>query len=391
MGDKPMFGMLFGVLVKLKPYLAMVSLQFGYSGMYVITMVSLKKGMNHYVLTVYRHVAATLAIAPFALILERKIRPKLTPSIFLKIMLLGLLEPVIDQNLYYVGMKSTSATFTSACINVVPAITFILATIFWLEKVDIRKIPCQAKIIGTIVTVSGAMVMTLYKGPVVDLMTRGRGHHGAATSSSSDQHWITGTLMLLGSCLAWSGFFILQSFTLKEYPAELSLTLLVCVMGVVQGAAVALVMERDMSAWALGWDSRLLASVYSGVVCSGIAYYVQGVVNKQRGPVFVTAFSPLCMIITAALGSIILAEQLHLGSILGAIVIVIGLYCVIWGKSKDKPGSSLALTDEKAKAQELPITNGSTKLITVDQNHHNTDVHGSFGVSMVRIPPSQEA
>lgn len=54
-------------------------------------------------------------------------------------------------------------------------------------------------------------------------------------------------------------------------------------------------------------------NILQGVVCSGIAYYVQGVVNKARGPVFVTAFSPLCMIITAVLGAIILAEQVHLG------------------------------------------------------------------------------
>lgn len=50
-----------------------------------------------------------------------------------------------------------------------------------------------------------------------------------------------------------------------------------------------------------------------GLICSGIAYYLQSVVNKARGPVFVTAFSPLSMIITAILGAIILAEQLHLG------------------------------------------------------------------------------
>ena len=48
-------------------------------------------------------------------------------------------------------------------------------------------------------------------------------------------------------------------------------------------------------------------------MCSGIAYYVQGIVMKERGPVFVTAFNPLCMIITAVLGSIILAEEITLG------------------------------------------------------------------------------
>lgn len=56
---------------KAKPYLAMISLQFGYAGMNVITKVSLNHGMSHYVLVVYRHAFATLSIAPFALVLER--------------------------------------------------------------------------------------------------------------------------------------------------------------------------------------------------------------------------------------------------------------------------------------------------------------------------------
>ena len=34
---------------------------------------------------------------------------------------------------------------------------------------------------------------------------------------------------------------------------------------------------------------------------------------KERGPVFVTAFNPLCMIIVAVLGSIILGEEITLG------------------------------------------------------------------------------
>jgi drug/metabolite transporter (DMT)-like permease len=50
-----------------------------------------------------------------------------------------------------------------------------------------------------------------------------------------------------------------------------------------------------------------------GIMCSGVAYYVQGMVIKERGPVFVTAFSPLCMIIVTILGSFILCEVVTLG------------------------------------------------------------------------------
>lgn len=50
-----------------------------------------------------------------------------------------------------------------------------------------------------------------------------------------------------------------------------------------------------------------------GIVTSSIAYYVQGLVIKSRGPVFASAFSPLMMIIVAIMGSFILAENIYLG------------------------------------------------------------------------------
>ncbi|CAB4266953.1 unnamed protein product [Prunus armeniaca] len=374
MGDQIAKGKLALFLYKIKPYLAMISLQFGYAGMYIISMVGLKRGMSHFVLAVYRHLIAVVVIAPFALVLERKIRPKLTLPIFLRIMVLGFLEPVFAQNLYFVGMTYTSATFASATANILPAITFIFALLFRLEKINFKKIPSVAKVIGTVITVMGAMVMTWYKGPIVEII-RGQtqGHHNT-TALSTEQHWITGTFMLLARCCGWSGFFILQSFTLKLYPAELSLTALICLMGALEGAVATFILEHNMSVWVIGWDSRLIAAGYSGVVCSGIAYYVQGIVMKEQGPVFVTAFSPLAMIITAALAAIILAEQIHLGSILGTILIVIGLYAVVWGKSKDPTASSLLIEDEKVVALELPVT--------VDNKTDGTGPPGDF----IKVP-----
>jgi len=50
-----------------------------------------------------------------------------------------------------------------------------------------------------------------------------------------------------------------------------------------------------------------------GIVTSSIAYYVQGLVMQERGPVFASAFSPLMMIMVAIMGSFILAEKIYLG------------------------------------------------------------------------------
>ena len=51
----------------------MVALQFGYAGLHIVTVLSLKGGLNHYVLTVYRHAVAMSVVAPFAFLLERSL------------------------------------------------------------------------------------------------------------------------------------------------------------------------------------------------------------------------------------------------------------------------------------------------------------------------------
>lgn len=56
---------------KIRPYILVVLLQFGTAGTYVVSTLTLKHGMNRYVLIAYRHLVAALVISPFALLLER--------------------------------------------------------------------------------------------------------------------------------------------------------------------------------------------------------------------------------------------------------------------------------------------------------------------------------
>ncbi|KAM4104548.1 hypothetical protein ACJW30_06G166500 [Castanea mollissima] len=325
---------------KVKLILAVILLQFGYAGMSIISKFALNKGMSQHVLVVYRHAIATAVIGPFAIVLDRNVRPKLTFSIFAKIVLLGLLEPVMDQNLYYTGMKYTTATFTSAMCNVLPAFAFLMACILGLEKVYIRRLHGLAKVLGTIVTVGGAMLMTLVKGTRLNLPWTNGNAHQESTSAANKEALVKGALMILAACACWSGFIILQAFTLRSYPAELSLTVLICLMGTLESSILAVAMEwGNPTAWSIHFDIKLLAVVYSGIICSGFAFYIQGVIMKEKGPVFVTAFNPLSMILVTIIGSFILSETMYLGRIIGAIVIVAGLYMVLWGKRKDQLGS----------------------------------------------------
>ncbi|KAL2317787.1 hypothetical protein Fmac_031663 [Flemingia macrophylla] len=229
-----------------KPYILTVGLQFGMAGTYLFTMASLNHGMSRLVFIVYRNAIAALALAPFAFIFER---------------------PVVDQGFTFLGMQYTSASFASAVMNAVPSVTFVLAVILRLERVRIKEIRSQAKVMGTLVTFAGALLMTLYKGPQFDLFHHpNTTHHQGGTHSAQNQnhsHWITGTLFICLGCLAWSSFYILQSITVKRYPAELSLSSLICLMGALQSAVVALIADHNPRAWAVGFNYTLYGPLYT--------------------------------------------------------------------------------------------------------------------------------
>ncbi|KAL3652671.1 hypothetical protein CASFOL_002352 [Castilleja foliolosa] len=276
---------------KLKPYLGVVFLQFGSAGFGIVAKAALNQGSSNYTFSVYRNAIAAALFIPFAFFLERKIRPTMTFSIFWKILLLSLFDPVIGQNMFYAGMKYSSATFASAMCNLIPA-HFCLGLDTQIETVNLKSVRSNAKIMGTLVTVGGAMIMTLIVGPIIGLPWTHKSQDSNASTSVEDP--VKGAIMIGTGCLGYSLFYTLQAITLKSYPAGLSLTAMVCSL---LGTIVTFLAERgNTSVWALGWDAKLLAYVYGGVISSGITYYLSGVIMKEKGPVFVTAFNPLSMV-----------------------------------------------------------------------------------------------
>lgn len=139
-----------------------------------------------------------------------------------------------------------------------------------MEKVDIKKFRCQAKVLGTIVTVAGAMLMTLYKGNVINFFWTDHIQHlkssapeAAAAAAAADKDWLKGSILLIIATFAWASFFILQAVTMRRYTAQLSLTTLVCFIGTLQSIAVTFVVEHRPSVWTIGWDMNLLAAAYA--------------------------------------------------------------------------------------------------------------------------------
>ncbi|KAJ0687151.1 putative EamA domain-containing protein [Helianthus annuus] len=340
--------------------------------------------MSSYVFVVYRHDASALVVmAPFAIVLGRNSWRNMTVSIFIKLMILALLEPVIGQNLYILGMRATTATFTVSMSNVLPAITFVIAWILRLEVVNLKSIRSQAKVAGTLTTVAGAMIMALVKGPLLELFwTKGRTNKKEEMHNGVDlQHSLKGAIMIVIGCFGWSCFVILQAITLRSYPDELAMTAWICLLATIEGAIATMIMERrNPAVWA--------------IICSGAVYYVQGSIMRERGPVFVTAFNPLCMITVAVMGSIFLAKKIPrkkfmFSRVLGAVVIVVGLYMVDWGKSKEQEHKDPSISMDEHTTPENQIlgeeseTNCNDQVIAIKTSDEICDEHDEIQLADV--------
>lgn len=79
-----------------------------------------------------------------------------------------------------------------------------------MEEVNFKRRHGQAKVIGTLVVVAGALLMIIYKGPVVEFVwSKGRAHH-ASGEATKGGNFLMGTLTLLAGCVSWAAFYIVQ-------------------------------------------------------------------------------------------------------------------------------------------------------------------------------------
>lgn len=72
----------------------------------------------------------------------------------------------------------------------------------------------QAKLVGTMVAIGGAMLMTFVKGNVIELPwtsnSRGLNGHTHAMRIPKQADIARGSIMLVASCFSWSCYIILQ-------------------------------------------------------------------------------------------------------------------------------------------------------------------------------------
>lgn len=124
-----------------------------------------------------------------------------------------------------------------------------------------------AKVAGTIFCVAGASVITLYKGPTIYSPSPPLQSSAAelfpSLGDAKGKNWTLGCIYLIGHCLSWSGWLVLQAPVLKKYPARLSVTSYTCFFGIIQFVIIAALAERDSQAWIFHNGGEIFTILYA--------------------------------------------------------------------------------------------------------------------------------
>ncbi|KAE8717142.1 WAT1-related protein [Hibiscus syriacus] len=316
------------------PFAAMVAAESGNVVVNILFKASTSKAMmSHYVFITYAYAITALVLFPLPFIFySGRVVSTLKFHIGSRICLIGL-TGFLGQICAYKGIEYSSPTLASAVRNISPALTFILAVLFRMEKVALRSIISQAKIMGTIVSVCGALVVALCKGPEVFSSSSSVLHQRFLGSSESN--WRDGGLLLVVAYLLFSISCILQAEVVQIYKQELSIACFYNLFAAVIAVPVSLMAEPDMTSWRLKPTLVIVTVLYSGVFSAlSSLVHVWGI--HLKGPVYVVIFQPLSIAIAAFMSAIFLGDPLHLGSVIGAVILSMGFYAVIWAKAKDE-------------------------------------------------------
>lgn len=323
----------------LKAHLACALVQFDYGVYHVISKVALSDGINQLVFCVIRDLIALAILAPVAYFKDRRMRPPLTRTVLLNCAFLGFSGIFANQLLFVYGLSFTSPAYASAMQPGIPVFTFVLTLCMGTERISLKRLSGIAKVGGTLISVLGAVLMVIYKGPVI----WGDGSVGLHMQSEDlygllfpQLHlWHLGVMCLIGNCFCMAVYLSFQAPLLEKYPAGFTVTAYSYCFGALFMLLSGLVGAHDGSDWVLT-RSEYLAVIYSGIVASAVNYCLLTSSNKVLGPALVALYMPLQPLFSSILARVFLNSSLFLGSVLGGLMIVAGLYFVTWGQTRAK-------------------------------------------------------
>ncbi|KAH9541601.1 hypothetical protein CY35_14G073900 [Sphagnum magellanicum] len=338
----------------LRIHVTLALLQVSYGGFQVLTRVALVGGLSQFVFAIYRNGIAALILSPFAYFLESNKRPSYFKfSDFLRFQALAFTGIVGSQQLFLAGLSLTSPMLAAVSQNMIPVCTFLLSAFLGLEDLHMRRRDGIAKVIGTVICIGGAVLMSLYKGEVLLVWSSSNMQPevddavviqpftsltmclGTSVASMSVSKFQLGCIFLVLNSVLWAVYLNLQVSTLKIFPAPLTVTVYTYLFGVIQVGILGAVFE-GMPNFALTSFNELISVAYATLVASGINFLLQLWCVEKGGPFIVSLYVPIQMIVVAMLSILTLGDPLYMGIVLGGFFTLAGLYLVVYGQAHER-------------------------------------------------------
>ncbi|PRQ41201.1 hypothetical protein RchiOBHm_Chr4g0444311 [Rosa chinensis] len=315
-------------LVEMLPFSVMVVME----GCTILLTIWAKTSMTEYdmspfVFVVYTHVLSSIILLLYSFVFHCKI--------------------AVSQNLAFLGLSYSSPILVCAMGLMLPTFSFLLSIILRRTKTDWRSSSFQAKVVGTIISIMGAIVVELYKGPYIrpssvlssssySVLFQKAGQY-LVFSSPATEHWVLGGILLAGASISVSVWNIIQIGTMKLYPEVevMEVVSYYSLLGTIQCVIFSLFIERSLSVWKLKLNMDLLLIVLTACFGGLVRSRVHNWCINMKGTHYVPMFKPFGIVFATIFGVSLSANNLHYGSVLGAVVTGVGYFTIMWGQIKE--------------------------------------------------------
>ncbi|PNX83412.1 auxin-induced protein 5ng4-like [Trifolium pratense] len=156
-----------------------------------------------------------------------------------------------------------------------------------------------------------------------------------------------------------------------------------CIMAAIQSSIIGVCIDSRKEVWRLEWNLQLITILYSGAIATAATFCLLSWAITIKGPTYPPMFNPLALVFVAISAAIILGEPLKVGTLIGMVLIILGLYFFLWGKKNEIPRlpqtnvaagelSTSITTDDSFQAQSTAVVGPSsspdkTVLVEIDK------------------------